>query len=88
MITQDLIIGLMGTVLSLSLVPQVIKGFKEKKGYISKKTSIPTIIGLVVIAICHLTLGLWLAFMIELLTAVFWVGLLFQEIKYANRHIS
>ena len=42
MIWQDLVISIVNLVFSISLIPQVIHGYKTKKGLITLQTSVPT----------------------------------------------
>ncbi|MBI2112096.1 hypothetical protein HYT52_00995 [Candidatus Woesearchaeota archaeon] len=82
MIWQDLVITIALVVFAVSLVPQVYYGFKRKKGYITLKTSIPTVIGLIAILFAYISLGLYLSTIIGILTTIMWILLLVQRIIY------
>lgn len=84
MIWQDLVITATNIVFSVSLVPQVIHGFKEKKGTITLQTSIPTFIGLFVISITFLTLSLYFSAGMSFITGGLWFMLFIQRLKYKS----
>ena len=84
MVWQDVVISGAMILFAVSLVPQVYEGFKKKKGYITLKTSIPTVIGLVAILFAYLSLGLYFSTIICFLTMVMWLLLLVQRIIYGG----
>ncbi len=79
---QDIVITASSIVFSLSLFPQIYKGFKEKKGHIAYATSVPTFIGLYVISFAYFTLGLYLSTIMCFITGTLWVILLGQRVTY------
>ena len=55
---QDLIITLANIIFSYTLIPQVLKGFKDKKPHINFQTGLLTAIGMYSMSIAFFTLGL------------------------------
>lgn len=84
MIWQDLIISIVNIVFSISLVPQVIHGFKKKKALITFATSIPTFLGLYVLAFTFFTLNLYYSSVLSFITATLWLILFVQGLIYQN----
>lgn len=82
MIWQDIIIMFANIILSISLIPQVLNGFKKKRGFITLWTSGPTTIGLFFITYCFFTLNLYLSTIIVLVSAILWMILFIQKIIY------
>lgn len=82
MIWQDIVISLANIVFALALIPQVIRGFKDKKGYLVLSSSIPTTIGLYVVSITFLSLNLIFSSIISFLVGTVWLTLLIQKLVY------
>jgi len=82
MVWQDYAITVIIILLSYALIPQIIKGFKEKKELVNLQTSLITSIGLYGLAIANLTLKLYLSATIVEITAILWTTLLIQRILY------
>lgn len=79
---QDTTITISIILLSYALVPQVIKGFKDKKGYVEKQTSLITSLSLFVVAFAFFTLGLYFSAIMDIVIASLWAVLFFQKIYY------
>ena len=71
-----------GAVLSISIIPQVYHGFKEKSGPIKFLTSVPTFIGLFITSFAMWTLSLFFSSIITLISGLMWFILFTQRIKY------
>lgn len=84
MIWQDIVMMAANIIFVVSLVPQISKGFRQKKGFISVFTSLPTAIGLFMVAYALYTLGLYLSSAITLVSALLWLTLFIQKIAYKN----
>jgi len=82
MLYQDYILTLLGFVFSYALVPQIVKGFKEKRGLISYQTSMIYAVGMLTIAIMYLTLRLYLSATLTFVVTALWTTLLIQRIYY------
>lgn len=85
MIWQDLVLTIVNIVFSISLIPQVIHGFKEKKGLITLPTSIPTFIGLYVIGGTYLTMNLFFSSVMAFATGTLWFILFIQRLIYKEK---
>lgn len=79
---QDIVITISTLLLSYALIPQVIYGFKKRKGTVTIQTSLITTCGLYTIAICLFTLGLLFSSIMNLFTGTLWAVLLIQRIIY------
>lgn len=84
MVWQDLVISITQSVFVISLIPQVYKGFKEKKGFITLATSTPTFIGVYIVAFCMYTLSLFYSSVAAALTGTLWLILFIQRIIYGE----
>lgn len=82
MIWQDILISSMSIVFSISLIPQIYSGFKEKTGPIKFQTSIPTFIGLYVVSFVYYTLSLYFSSIITFITGTIWLLLFIQRVMY------
>ena len=85
MIWQDSVITIVGIILSISLIPQVHHGFKEKTGPIKYQTSVPTFIGLYIISFAYITLSLYLSAASIFLTGTLWLILFIQRLIYEKK---
>ena len=79
---QDVIIAVIMLSFSYALIPQILQGFRQKKGLINLQTSTITAIGMYVITFTYLTLHLYFSTIISFTTAILWTVLFFQKIKY------
>jgi hypothetical protein len=59
MVWQDIVIAIANVLFGYSLIYQVFKGFKEKKGFLALQTSLLTSIRLYAVAFVYLTLKLY-----------------------------
>lgn len=82
MIWQDLVIMFVNIALGYALVPQIIKGLKNRKGYVTLETSVVSSVSLYIMAIAVFTLGLYLSAIITFVDAILWTILLIQKLKY------
>ncbi len=79
---QDIVISISTLLLGYALIPQVIEGFRKKKGLMNIQTAMITTLGLYTIAVMLLTLGLYFSFAMNFLTGTLWAILLIQKIIY------
>jgi hypothetical protein len=82
MVWQDIIITLANLVFAYALVPQVIQGFKNKKGYINFQTGLLTTAGMYAMTFAFFTLGLTFSWIIGAFNATMWLILFIQRIVY------
>ena len=65
--------------LAYALIPQVYRGFKDKKGYITIQTGLITTTGMYAIAITYFTLNLFFSTIIAIIVGTLWLILLIQK---------
>jgi len=82
MMWQDIVITIVSFVFTLSLVPQVIYGFKKKKGFITYLTSVPTCTGMFVLVFTYYSLSLFLSAVMSFIIGVLWLILAVQRWIY------
>ena len=82
---QDTVITIANILFSISLMPQVYHGFKEKVGPIKFQTSIPTFIGLYAVSFTFYTLFLYFSAVLTFLTGTLWLILFIQRLIYKNK---
>jgi len=82
MIWQDVVITIANIIFSLALIPQVIEGFKGRKGFVTLITSGPTFIGLYSISIAFYTLLLFLSSITAFIAGTLWLTLFIQRLIY------
>ena len=82
MVWQDTAIFIINIVFAYALIPQVWKGFKEKKPHIAFQTGILNTILVSAMAIVFFTLGLYLSVIISLFNGILWLTLFIQSIIY------
>ena len=85
---QDYVTSAAGISFSYALIPQVIKGFKQKKQDISIQTAAITSIGLTTLSYTFYTLDLNYSCCINALSAGLWAIILGQSIKYRKKNQS
>ncbi len=79
---QDLIITIGNLVFSISLIPQIYHGFKEKTGPIKYQTSVPTVIFLYAFIFAFYSLHLYFSAIVSALTGTMWLLLFIQRLQY------
>jgi hypothetical protein len=85
MVWQDVAISVASLVFSLSLLPQLWAGFREKKGPIKPQTSVPTFAGLFVVSYAYFTLSLIFSAAVCFLTGCIWLALFAQWMMYGRK---
>jgi len=81
---QDFVMGGVGTLFGIALIPEVYRGFKQKIQHMSKYTTVTTAVGIYVLAYAEYTLGMVYAPLLSSLTATLWVLIFVQSIIYKN----
>ena len=79
---QDYVMMATSAAFSYALVPQVIDGFRQKRGVMTVQTAGITGVGLLILSACGLTLGLWLSSVVWSITGALWLLLLWQRVHY------
>jgi hypothetical protein len=81
---QDIIITITQILLAWALVPQIIKGFKNKKQAISLQTSSITFAGMYILTFVYFTLSLYFATVSSFIIGTLWLIMFIQRIIYKN----
>jgi hypothetical protein len=84
MVWQDIVIFVANLMFSYALLPQVIQGFKTKKGLLNLQTSLITTSGLYLSSIAFFSLNLLFSGIIASINATLWLILLIQRIIYGK----
>lgn len=79
---QDIVLSMTIILASYALIPQVIHGFKIKRGLITYQTSIIYAVAIYTAAIVFLTLGLYFSALMDFIIGTLWLVLLIQKIMY------
>lgn len=79
---QDFLITFIIICFSYALVPQIYRGFKEKKGLIDFQTSLITSLGMYGLSLIYLTMELYFSSIIAYITGILWTILFTQKIIY------
>jgi hypothetical protein len=81
---QDITISIVGIVFIYSMIPQIIYGFKKKRGVITYQFSVLNIIAMIVLAITYLSMGLLFSVIMSVLSVLLWTILLIQKMIYSD----
>ncbi|NOR85121.1 hypothetical protein GQ473_03310 [archaeon] len=82
MVWQDFVISIVNVVFMVALVPQIYSGFKLKKGTVLIATSLPTCIGLYVMAVTYYTLQLYYSSFVTVSGGILWMIFVIQRVMY------
>jgi len=82
MVWQDIILTIANIIFGYALIPQVIHGFKTKKGVMTYQTAILTTIGLYASCFAFFSLNLFFSGIICTFNATIWFLLLIQKVIY------
>ena len=84
MVWQDILLMMGNILLGYALIPQVIKGFKDKKPHIAIQTGAVTTISLLSITIVYFSLKLLFSGIMVSINTILWAILLIQSIIYKD----
>lgn len=82
--TQDIVITIASIIISISLIPQVILGFRTKTGPVRYWTSIPYTLSLTAVGLSFASLQLWLSTIVTAITVILWFTLAIQRFIYTK----
>lgn len=85
---QDYVFSGAAVAFSYALIPQIIKGFRERKSNIETQTAFITSSGLYVCGVTAYTLDLDLTAALYGVSGTLWGVLLFQSIKYKGNSLE
>jgi len=82
MIWQDITITVIMIAFSYALIPQIIKGFKNKKSLIALQTALINSAGMIIVGITYITLNLYFSATMSIIGGTLWAILLIQSKIY------
>jgi len=82
MVWQDISIGVVNVFIIYALIPQILDGFKKKKGLVNLQTSLIIMVGMYVLSFTFFTLKLYFSTTMLLISGTLWAVILYQKIKY------
>ncbi len=82
MMWQDLVVGIVSFVFAYAMLPQIIYGFKKKRGVITYQFSVLNMICMVALIIAYYSLGLVFATAISVIIMIGWTILFIQKLIY------
>ncbi len=82
MIWQDLIVSIASIIFVYAMLPQIIYGFKTKKGLTSIQFSLLNIIAMVGLVIVYASFNLIFSTVLNVILMFLWFILLIQRLKY------
>ena len=85
---QDYVTSAVSVALSYALIPQVIKGFKEKRPNISIQTGVLTTLGMYVMTYTFYSLDMDFSSVTSAVTGTLWAVLLGQSISYRKNNLE
>jgi len=80
---QDITITIIMIAFSYALIPQIIKGFKNKKSFIALQTALINSAGMLIVGITYITLNLYFSATMSIIGGILW-GILFIQNKIYN----
>ena len=84
MIWQDIVISVVSIVFAYAMLPQIIYGFKKRKGVITYQFSVLNMICMIALIIAYYSLGLIFTTVISVGIFVGWALLFIQKIVYKD----
>ncbi len=82
MVWQDIIVSIASIIFVYAMIPQIIYGFKTKKGLISIQFSLLNIVAMIGLIIVYASFNLIFSTILNSIIAFLWFILLIQRLKY------
>ena len=79
---QDMVMAICSFGFALALLPQVLKGFRDRAGYLTLPTAGLTAAAVLAISVCRFSLALHYAGVVDGVVGGLWVILLLQRLRY------
>ena len=79
---QDIVISIASIIFVYAMFPQIIYGFKTKKGLISLQFSLLNLFAMIGLVVVYANLNLIFSTIINILISFLWIILLIQRVKY------
>jgi uncharacterized protein with PQ loop repeat len=84
MVWQDILVAIANAVFIYAMIPQIIYGFKTKKGLISIQFSILNIFAMACLGFVYWSFDLPISIVLNITLILLWLILLTQRIKYGK----
>lgn len=84
MVWQDFALMIVGLIFVISVIPQIIVGFKKKKGLITFPTALFATLAVLIQSVSLLTLGLYFSGVVSCILFLGWFILFVQRIIYGK----
>ncbi len=82
MIWQDVIVSLASIIFAYAMIPQIIYGFKTKKGLISIQFALLNIIAMIGLIVVYANFNLTYSTVLNVIITILWAVLLIQRLAY------
>lgn len=79
---QDIVVSIASIIFVYAMIPQIIYGFKTKKGLISIQFSLLNILAMTSLVVVYTSFGLVFSTVLSILITLLWFILLVQRLKY------
>ncbi len=79
---QDIVVSIASIIFVYAMIPQIIYGFKTKKGLISVQFSLLNILAMTGLVVVYATFGLIFSTALNIIITLLWFILLIQRLKY------
>ena len=87
MIWQDVVVGIVNVLFMYAMIPQLVYGFKTRKGLISVQFSLLNILAMLLLLLVYVSFGLYISVALTVVLIVMWIILFLQRISYGKvRH--
>lgn len=84
MIWQDAVVSIASIVFIYAMIPQIIYGFKKKRGLITYQFSILNILAMIALSIAYFSLDMLFSTIASVIITSLWTTLLIQRIIYPD----
>jgi hypothetical protein len=84
MIWQDIVASIASVIFIYAMMPQIIYGFKTRKGLIALQFSVINIIAMTGLVVVYFSLELYAAFVMNVVLIILWIILVFQRLEYGR----
>ncbi|MBI2673102.1 hypothetical protein HYX19_02480 [Candidatus Woesearchaeota archaeon] len=81
---QDIVISIASIIFVYAMIPQIIYGFKTKKGLISVQFSLLNILAMIGLVVVYVSFGLIFSTVLNIIITLLWFILLIQRLKYGT----
>jgi hypothetical protein len=87
MIWQDVVVGFVNVLFMYAMIPQLVYGFKTKRGLISIQFSVLNILAMLGLLLVYVSFELYISIVLTVILIVLWMALFLQRVFYGEiRH--